>query len=278
LTLKDRLSQPVLEFDIAAPRSTDAGRVAINRVRADYDELTRQFFSLLLMRQFQPLRGSQTAANTKGSNALNELLANQINAVLNQISGNYDLRVKMNDDELANQSTYELGFASTFLDDRLMVSGSFGVSQMRNGSTAQNSNPLIGDVNIEYKLNRSGSFRVNVFNRSNQFTVVHQHSVGLFTQGVGIYYQESFSGWHDFQLAQYGLNLFRPYKRRNFNGYDSRLMPVPNRKTTDTTNIIIEQPRIEENPSEESQGDSNSDKPNKQPLIDGNAILIKDEK
>lgn len=259
LSLKDRLSQPVLEFDIEAPRASDAGRIAINRVRADYDELTRQFFSLLLMRQFQPIRGSQTAANTRSSNALNELLANQINAVLGQIAGNYDLRVRMNDDELANQSTYELGFASAFLDDRLLISGSFGVSQMRNGASGQGTNPLIGDVNIEYKLNRSGTFRVNVFNRSNQFTVIQQHNLGLFTQGVGIYYQESFSGWHDFQLAQYTMDVFRPHNQRRFMKLDARLMPLPPLTPRDTTNK--EAPKPEEEPAPEQNEAIEDDAP-----------------
>lgn len=262
LSLKDRLTQPVLEFDIEAPRATDAGRVAINRIRADEDELTRQFFSLLLMRQFQPLRGSQTAANTRGSNALNELLANQINAVLNQISGNYDLRVRMNDDDMANQSTYEVGFASSFMDDRLLISGSFGVTQMRNGAAMQGTNPLIGDVNIEYKLNRSGTFRVNVFNRSNQFTVIQQHNLGLFTQGVGIYYQESFSGWHDFQLVQHGLDLFRPQNQRRFSRLDSRLMPLPPRAPADSTEQNQDAPKEqerEERPELEKSDDQTRD-------------------
>jgi hypothetical protein len=238
LSLKERLSQPAMEFDIEAPKATDAGRVAINRVRSDYDELTKQFFSLLLFRQFQPLRGTQNNASNRGSNALNELVANQINAVLNQVSGNYDLRVKLNDDETANQSTYELGFSTTFLDDRLLVSGSFGVSQMRSGSSPgmTNSNPLIGDINIEYKLNRSGTFRVNAFNRSNQFTVIQQHNLGPFTQGVGIYYQENFSSWDDFQMAQYTLDLFRPYNQRRYMGLDSRLMmPLPPLNPPDST-------------------------------------------
>lgn len=261
LVLKDRLSQPVLEFDIEAPRATDAGKIAINRVRADDDELTRQFFSLLLMRQFQPLRGSQTAANTRGSNALNELLANQINAVLSQISGNYDLRVRMSDDEISSQSTYELDFASTFLDDRLLIRGSFGVSQMRNGaSSMQGTNPLIGDVNIEYKLNRSGTFRVNVFNRSNQFTVIQQHNLGMFTQGVGIYYQESFSGWHDFQLAQFTLDAFRPYNQRRFIKRDSRLIPLPVISAPrDTTNSQPQQPNFEVEPTNEATKEEEGD-------------------
>lgn len=259
LSLKDRLSQPVLEFDIEAPRASDAGRIAINRVRADYDELTRQFFSLLLMRQFQPIRGSQTATNTRGSNALNELLANQINAVLGQISGNYDLRVRMNDDELANQSTYELGFASAFLDDRLMVSGSFGVSQMRNGAAGQGTNPLIGDVNIEYKLNRSGTFRVNIFNRSNQFTVIQQHNLGLFTQGVGIYYQESFSGLHDFQLAQYAIDVFRPYNQRRFMKLDARLLPLPPPTPADTTKTEAPKPDDDKPPVQEQNEEIKED-------------------
>lgn len=255
LSLKDRLSQPVMQFDIEAPKATDAGRVAINRVRSDYDELTKQFFSLLLFRQFQPLRGTQNTASTRGSNALNELVANQINAVLNQVSGNYDLRVKLNDDETANQSTYELGFATTFLEDRLLVSGSFGVSQMRSGAAPgmTSSNPLIGDINIEYKLNRSGTFRVNAFNRSNQFTVIQQHNLGPFTQGIGIYYQESFSGWHDFQMAQYTLDLFRSNNQRRYIGLDARLTPLPPLTPSDSSN--------QQAPAEPNNTDETPDQP-----------------
>jgi|694.fasta_scaffold06809_17 hypothetical protein len=281
LALKDRLSQPAMEFDIEAPKATDAGRVAINRVRSDYDELTKQFFSLLLFRQFQPLRGTQNTASTRGSNALNELVANQINAVLNQVSGNYDLRVKLNDDETANQSTYELGFSTTFLDDRLLVSGSFGVSQMRSGANPgmTNSNPLIGDINIEYKLNRSGTFRVNAFNRSNQFTVIQQHNLGPFTQGVGIYYQENFSSWDDFQMAQYTLDLFRPYNQRRYMGLDSRLMRLPPLNPSDsapkpapadTTNSNEEEqvPEVESNPNGEQPTPTNPPTPPQNAVVE----------
>jgi hypothetical protein len=260
LSLKERLSQPAMQFDIEAPKATDAGRVAINRVRADYDELTKQFFSLLLFRQFQPLRGTQNNAATRGSNALNELVANQINAVLNQVSGNYDLRVKLNDDETANQSTYELGFSTTFLEDRLLVSGSFGVSQMRSGATPgmTNANPLIGDINIEYKLNRSGTFRVNAFNRSNQFTIIQQHNLGPFTQGIGIYYQESFSGWHDFQMAQYTLDLLRPHNQKRYLRLDSRRIPLPSMTPIDTTPKPRPAPNV---PSDSTQTNSSETVP-----------------
>jgi hypothetical protein len=285
LSLKDRLSQPVMEFDIEAPKATDAGRVAINRIRADYDELTKQFFSLLLFRQFQPLRGSQNNASTRGSNALNELVANQINAVLNQVSGNYDLRVKLNDDETANQSTYELGFATSFLDDRLLVSGSFGVSQMRSGANPgmTNANPLIGDINIEYKLNRSGTFRINAFNRSNQFTVIQQHNLGPFTQGVGVYYQESFSDWQDFQMAQYTLDLFRPYNQRRYMGRDSRLVPLPSWSNPDSVPKPVPPPtpdtsqveNTEEKPKEEVELEEEP-APNPAPIPPQNAVLEED--
>jgi len=278
LSLKDRLSQPSLEFDIEAPNATDAGRVAINRVRSDYDELTKQFFSLLLFRQFQPLRGTTNNAS-RGSNALNELLANQINAVLNQVSGNYDLRVKMNDDETAQQSTYELGFSTSFLDERLMVSGSFGVSQTRTGSSASlgSSNPLIGDINLEYKLNRSGTFRVNAFNRSNQFTVIQQHNLGPFTQGIGIYYQESFSGWHDFQLAQYTLDLFRSNIQKRYVGIDSRLTPVPPLFSSPSQDSDTSKVETEEGQGENNSPENNGEPEPPAPTPEPNAVLEEED-
>jgi virulence-associated protein VapD len=224
LDLKESLEKPLITFDLAAPKATEASKATINRIRGDKDELNRQFFSLLLFRKFQPIRGQN--ANT--NNAALEIVSNQINSLLDQVSQDYKLSVKMDADQVTQESSYEFGVSKGFLDDRLILTGSFGVNHYKQGQETGAANNFIGDVNLEYKLNQSGTFRVNVFNESNERTIIQNQNLGLFTQGVGLHYQESFRNIDDFKLVQYVLDVFRrPDNRRFLGRKKNQETPIP---------------------------------------------------
>ena len=223
LDITQTLVKPAIAFDIEVPNADESGKALINRIKSDPEELNRQFFSLLLVKSFQPLKGSNTA--TSGT-AL-DLAANQINSMLSQLSQSYKLAVNMDANSLGDK-TYELGLSKEFLDNRLILSGSFGVENSTATKTSSSQNFLIGDVNLEYLLNETGTFRVNIFNESNQSNVIQDNNQGLFKQGIGINYQEDFTGFKNFKLFQYFFDLFRksddkrfPYKK------NKKRMPVP---------------------------------------------------
>jgi hypothetical protein len=224
LELKESLEKPLITFDLAAPKAPESGKATINRIRGDKDELNRQFFSLLLFRKFQPIRGQSTVAN----NAALELVSNQLNSILDQVSQDYKLSVKLDSDQLTHESSYEFGVKKGFLEDRLIVTGSFGVNQVKTGQEQGAANNFIGDVSLEYKLNASGTFRVNVFNESNQYSIIQNKNLGFFTQGVGLHYQESFRNIEDFKLIQYGIDVFRPVDYRRYLGKrNNQETPIP---------------------------------------------------
>jgi hypothetical protein len=186
LKLSESLLAPKITFDLVAPRVTETGKALIDRVKSDPDELNRQFFSLLLVSKFQPLKGSLSA----GGSAALDLLESQINAALGKLSDNYKLIVDYGADAAAGESKVEVGVAKGFLDDKLVITGSFGVenrSAAANGSQAY-TNSMIGDVNIEYKI--QDNFRVRAFNQSNTNSV--NENQGPFTQGFGVSYYEEF--------------------------------------------------------------------------------------
>lgn len=230
LDLTESISKPNISFDIQAPRSSEQGKTIINRIKSTPDELNKQFFSLLLFRKFQPLvAASQTSSGA--SNAAFEVISNQINSVLDKVSQDYKLSVKMNNDAINKQNTYEFGVSKGFLDDRLILSGNFGVNQVNNANKQGAQNNFIGDVNLEYKLNESGTFRVNVFNKSNQYDVINKKNLGLFTQGIGLHYQESFRNFNDFKLIQFVLDLFRKPENRKYLGRKkNKRTPIPKDK------------------------------------------------
>lgn len=173
--------------------------------------MNRQFFSLLLWKRFQPLAGG---ASADGSAAI-DLFANQINALLSKISSDYQLNVNLNSDQLTGDNSYEFGVKKGFLDDRLIFSGSFGVENQKIDETTDQSH-VIGDVNLEYLLNETGTFRVNIFNESNDKTIIQNQDQGTFTQGAGLSYKEDFNTVKDFKAIQYFLDIFRRKKNKRY--------------------------------------------------------------
>ena len=209
LNLTESLMTPTIGFDIKVPKAEEAGKSLISRVTSDKDELNRQFFSLLLTKNFQPLRGSSVG----GTSAALDLVSSQINSLLDQVSSGYKLNVDINSDQISGN---ELAFGVTkgFLDDRLTVTGSFGVENTNAGD--QSRSALIGDLELEYKLNKDGTFRINVFNESNDNSVLQTQNQGRFRQGGGVYYREDFSDANDFKALQIFFDIFRKKQNKRY--------------------------------------------------------------
>ena len=203
LRLEESLLQPKITFDILAPRTTQTGKALIDRVKSDPDELNRQFFSLLLVSKFQPLKGSLSA----GGSAALDLLESQINAALGKLSENYKLNLDYGSDALAGESSVELGVAKGFLDDKLVITGSFGVENRTapNNGSQSFTNTMIGDVNVEYKI--QDNFSIRAFNQSNSNSV--NENQGPFTQGFGISYFEEFQRFSDLSFIKQFKQLLK---------------------------------------------------------------------
>jgi uncharacterized protein (DUF2141 family) len=197
--------KPTIGFDIKAPKATDTDRALLSRITSDPEELNGQFFSLLLWKKFKPLKGSITSGS---STTAMDLLTNQINSILSQVSKDYKLNVNLDADNITGGNTVAVGLTKGFLDDRLIFNGSFGV-ESKSAATNFTGNTLIGNVSLEYLLNESGTIRVNIFNESNDYTIIQEKNLGPFTQGIGINYQEDFNTFNDFKMAQYVLDFFR---------------------------------------------------------------------
>ncbi len=209
LNLTESLMKPTISFDIKAPKAPEADKAILAQVASNKDELSRQFFSLLLWRKFQPMKGSSRAS---GGAAL-DLVSQQINSLLSQVSQDYKLNVDLNSDS-QGQNEYAVGIQKGFLDDQLIITGSVGARNSTVSGNAQSS--IIGDVEVEYKLNKEGTFRINVFNESNDTRVIQTQNRGQFKQGIGVYYKEDFNSFKDFKLFQKFLDIFRKKKNKRY--------------------------------------------------------------
>ncbi len=206
IELTESLLKPNITFNILT-NTKGPEKALLDRITSDPDLLNKQFFSLLLFNKFQRIDGQSNSG--AGESAALDLVSSQINTMLSQVSKNYLLNVDLAKNNLTGKESVALGVTKV-INDRLVLSGSFGVGSA--GTVNQNQNNLIGDVNLEYTLNESGTFKINIFNESNQNSVL-QSKLGLFTQGAGVQYQEEFNSFKDFVLFQTFLDIFRKNKK-----------------------------------------------------------------
>ena len=216
LKLTESIEKPKLNFEIELAKSgtgvTDDARAALERINKTPNELNKQFVSLLLYKKFQPLLSSN---NTVGSNAVADLVANQLNSLLSDLSKDYKFNVTYNTTNLNadptqtnnNLNKLAMGVTKDFFDGKLLVNGTFGRTYTTNQSM------LIGNVSVEYKLNEDGTIRVIAFNETNDFNVSAQLNSRT-TQGGGINIQEEFSSLNEFDLFQKMMNIFRADNRK----------------------------------------------------------------
>jgi len=223
LQMTNTLMSPELSFDIKAPDADDLGQKAINGIKADQDELNKQFFALLVLKRFIPMYGGSAG----GGNVALGLLETQVNSILGGISETYALEADLSE----GQTT--LG-VSTQLNERTTITTSFGVLSGEDGEKSSGSS-IVGDVDVEYRLNDDGTFTMNFFNETNQSSVTSQ---GHFTQGVSLHYQETFNTTKEFRLLQGFLNIFRKKENdvdiKKDKKKNSKWQPLPE-ESTDTT-------------------------------------------
>ena len=200
LLMQKTLMSPELNFKITSPTANDLGQKALAELDANKDELNKQFFALLVLKSFIPIYGGTAG----GENVILGIAESQINSILSGVSENYDFKAGLSD----GQTT--LGF-QTQINERTTISTSFGVLNPEDGVSIGSAGNLVGDVDIEYRLNEDGTFTMNFFNETNEASITAQ---GHFTQGVSLHYQETFNSSKEFRLLQKFLNIFRKKDKR----------------------------------------------------------------
>ena len=198
-----------MKFEIELPRSDDNARAVLRNVISSDEELNKQVFSLMVLNKFLPRTNAISSASSSALNAgvgatTSDLLSSQIGNWLNGLSDDIEIGVNAKFGDKVGEDEVAVAMSKAFLNDRLEISGNFGVVKGENADNQESR--LVGDVNVEYKLNDNGNLRVRAFNAANKYDFINNTQSS--TQGVGIYYKENFENW--WELKQKLGNLFRP--------------------------------------------------------------------
>ncbi len=187
LKMEKSLTSPEITFDINLPNTNNQASSLINAM--DQEEKNIQLLSLMILNKFYTpdyLRGGEEVGsnNAVGKNA-SELLSNQLSSWLSQMSDDFDIGVNYHPGDEISNNELEVALSTQLFSNRVAIDGNIGVGEYEN----TNSN-IIGNVNIDVKINKKGNVRIRGFNRDNQL-----ENTSLYTQGVGLYYKEEFDSF-----------------------------------------------------------------------------------
>ena len=186
------LESPGIRFNIVLPpNSNELARSQLQNLTEE--DVNKQVISLLILGRFMPLQGFASGTSrsyeSAGISTTTEVLSNQLNYWLSQISNDVNIGLNYRAGDELTSDEVEVALSTQLLNDRMTinVNGNYDVRQ-----TNANANQLVGDVEVEYKISPSGKLRVKAFTRANDHLL---YEYAPYTQGVGLFYREEFNSF-----------------------------------------------------------------------------------
>ena len=190
LLMTGMLENPSLAFSIdLPPNSPDFAVSQLDNLTEE--DMNKQVISLLILGRFLPLQGLSTGSSRGYGNAglatTTEVLSNQLNYWLSQISDDFDFGLNYRPGDQITSDEVEVALSQQLLNNRVSINlnGNYDVR-----STGDKANQLVGDVEVEYKIRPSGKLRVKAFTRANDHLL---YEYAPYTQGFGLFYREEFN-------------------------------------------------------------------------------------
>jgi hypothetical protein len=191
LNLTKNILAPDIKFSISIPEGGDEAANLVSRMTDD--EINKQILSLLVLNRFYTppaMTGSNPVAEQRTSAVgvtSSELLSNQLSHWLSQISNDVDIGVNYRPGDELTSEELEVALSTQILNDRVTINGNVGMANQTN-----NASNFIGDVMVDFKINKSGKLRLKGYNKTNN-NLIYQESP--YTQGIGLFYREDFDHW-----------------------------------------------------------------------------------
>jgi hypothetical protein len=194
LGLSGKLMEPVIQYDIHLPFAEQEQRDQLSAAIHSNEEMGKQFLSLLVLNRFLLKETGENSGfdntNIAGVNA-SELLSNQVSNWLSQISDEFDIGVNYRPGTDISPQELEVALSTQLLNDRLSINGSV---DMKTNAEADQANDILGNLDVDYKITRSGKLRARAYNRANDNELVNYSK---YTQGVGVFYTEEFDKFNE---------------------------------------------------------------------------------
>ena len=203
IEITDRLANPRLGFSIEIPDIDPTIKSRVESALSTEDKVQKQFLSILLYNRFLPDEQSGIFNNSNMLySSVSEVMAGQLSNILQKLNIPVDLGLNYQPNEKGND-VFDVAVSTQMFNNRVSVNGSVGNKQYTSGGETD----VVGDLDIEIKLNKAGSFRLNLFSHSaDSYTNYLDNSQ---RNGVGLAYQTEFNSF-----KQFFKNMFSSKKKR----------------------------------------------------------------
>jgi hypothetical protein len=204
INLSKKLLNPAVKFDINFPTADERTKDELQQFISTQDDINRQMVSLLVMGQFftpEYLRGRQVFQSGTGNlvgSTTSDILSNQLSNWLSQISNDFDIGFNYRPGDQVNANQMEFALSTQILNDRVTINGNIGSNSNLQSNTT---NPLVGEVEVFVKINKSGKLQLKAYNRANDDLI---YDTSLYKQGIGLSFREEFDTLGDL------FNHYRP--------------------------------------------------------------------
>ena len=203
ISITDKLRNPQLAFSINVPDLDPMTRSRVESALSTDDKVQKQFIALLITNNFLPdeQSGIVNNSNLLASNVA-DLMANQLNNILQKLDIPLDLGLNYAESGTGT-SIFDVALSTQLFNNRVIVNGSVGNRQRMTSNTSD----VVGDLDIEVKMDKTGQVRLNLFSHSaDEYTNYLDNSQ---RNGVGVAYQKEFD-----TLKQFFKDLFSTKAQR----------------------------------------------------------------
>lgn len=208
------MRQPDIAFDLRFPTLTSDVYRKVRSIVSTEEMMNRQIIYLLALNRFYTPDYMSTTKGNELFSVASSTISSQLSSMLGKLSENWTIAPNLRSDR-GDFSDVEVDVAlsSRLLNNRLLFNGNFGYRDK-----SLNTNQFVGDFDVEYLLNRRGTWRLKAYNRYNDQN--YYLRTAATTQGVGIMFKRDFD------------NMFNWLKRRPKAAPDTVAAPEPADTTT----------------------------------------------
>lgn len=198
LMLNGPLEKPGIKFGLEAPTLTESRESYMLDFISTEDEMNRQVLSLLVLNRFYTpdymRMGSDPGLQTNNAALVTttEMLSNQLSRWLSNISNDLDVGVSYRPEDNISSEEIEVALSTQMFNNRVTINGNVGY-----GKYQTNTSKMVGDFDMDVKLNPSGTIRAKAYTRSND-DIIYETSPT--TQGIGLSFKEEFNKFTDLLL------------------------------------------------------------------------------
>lgn len=192
INISDKLKNPKLAFSIDIPDLDPSTKSRVESALSTDDKVQKQFMALLVTNNFIPDEQSGVVNNSNilYSNVA-DIMVNQLNSILQKLEIPLDLDMNYQSSQ-SGTSIFDVALSTQLFNNRVVVNGNIGNRQY----LSSNDDDVVGDLDIEIKMDKSGQVRLNLFSHSaDQYTNYLDNSQ---RNGVGVTYQKEFNTLKEF--------------------------------------------------------------------------------